>query len=141
MATCSRVEAQVTSLHKRIRDFLCDLLTSGPSSREKHFRQNFQNFVQGILATHFGDFLASQSSRENCMFCTNRVKSKTIFKKILVSLISRAPLLSCLPLPLPKPPFSSLILHQSSRKGIGFHLFSMYFKFLALVFLDFVFKL
>ena len=57
------------------------------------------------------------------------------------SLASRAHTLSFPPLPLPKPSFSSSILHQSSRKGMSFLLFSKYFKFLALVFLDFVFMM
>ena len=69
-------------------------------------------------------------------------------KTFQFSFASRAHTLSCLPLPLPKPilpltkpPFSSSILHQSWRKGMSFLLFSMYFKFLALVFLDFVYML
>ena len=62
-------------------------------------------------------------------------------------LTSRASSLSCPPLPLPKPsfsltkpPFSSSILHQSSRIGMGFLLFSMYFEFPTLVLLDFVLR-
>ena len=39
------------------------------------------------------------------------------------------------------PPFSSSSLHQSSRKGMGFDIFLMYFLFLTLDFLDCVFLL
>ena len=45
----------------------------------KRLRKNFQNFVHRILATHFGDLLVGQLSRENCVFCTNRVKSQIVF--------------------------------------------------------------
>ena len=66
---------------------------------------------------------------------------KRFSKNFQFSLASRAHTFSCPSLPLPKPPFSSSILHQSSRKCLSFLLFSMYFKFLALVFLDFVYML
>ena len=112
------------------------------SQSQKTLRQIFQNFVKGFLVTRFGNLLATHSSRNNRMFCTNRVKFKTVLKTFQFSHASRAHTLSCPPLPLikppfslTKPPFSSSILHQSSRKCMGFLLFSKYFKFLALVFL------
>ena len=129
------MEALVTSLHRRIHNSLRDLLVSGPSSHEKHLDKIFK-----ILPRDFGDLFASQTSRENHVFCTNMVKSKTIF----FSLTSCASSLSCPPLPLPKPPFSltkppfsSAILHQSLRIGMSFLLFSIYFKFPTLVFFGF----
>ena len=45
------------------------------SQSQKRHRQNFQNFVQGILVTCFGDLLVGQLSHENRVLCTNRVKS------------------------------------------------------------------
>ena len=80
LATWSWVEAPVVSLLRMIRDFL----TSGLLSREKHLRQIFQKFCQGILATHVGNLLATHSSRENHVFCTNRFKSMTVFKNFSV---------------------------------------------------------
>ena len=142
--TLSRVEALVVSLRRSFRDSLA----GGCPSHEKDFRQNFQNFVQGFLATHFGDLLAGHLSRENRVFCTNRVKSQTILKNFLVF-----PRITCTSFFFSASPFpkTSIVshktsifffnLHQSSRKCMGFLLFSVYFKFLALVFLDFVFML
>ena len=140
------------SLLRMLRDSLCDLLTSGPSNCEKHLgpfmkntKTNFSNFV----TRDFGDLLATYSSHEKHVFCTSRVKSKTVFKKLFSFPLHHMLFsLSCKPLPLPKPPFSltkppfsSSILHQSSRKGMDCLLFSKYFMFLALDFLDFVFLL
>ena len=51
---------------------------------KKNTWTNFSKFCQGILATHFGDLLASQSSHKNRVFCINRVKSKTVFKHFSV---------------------------------------------------------
>ena len=42
------------------------------------------------MAAHFHDWLAGYSSHENRMFCTNRVKTQTVFQKVLVSLASHA---------------------------------------------------
>ena len=111
----------------------------------KRFRQNFQNFVQGFC---FDDLLTSHMSHESCVFWTNKVKSQTIFKNFLVF-----PRITCTSFFFSASPFpkTSIVshktsifffnLHQSSRKCMGFLLFSLYFKFLALVFLDFVFML
>ena len=74
------MEAPVVSLLRMI----CDFLTSGLLSREKHLRQIFQKFCQGILATHVGNLLATHSSRENHVFCTNKFKSMTVFKNFSV---------------------------------------------------------
>ena len=101
------------------------------------------------MTRDFGDLLATYSSHEKHVFCTSRVKSKTVFKKLFSFPLHHMLFsLSCKPLPLPKPPFSltkppfsSSILHQSSRKGMDCLLFSKYFMFLALDFLDFVFLL
>ena len=96
----------------------------------------------------FGDLLTSQLIRKNHVFCTNRVKSQTILKTFLVfpCITCTHLVLSASPSPktsiiFTKPPFSSSILHQFSRKGMRFLLFSMNFKFLALVFLDFMYVL
>ena len=70
----------VTSLHREFRDSL----VSGCPSCKKRLRQNFQNFLQGFLATRFGNLLVGYMSCENHVFCTNRVKSQTVFKNILV---------------------------------------------------------
>ena len=96
------------------------------------------------MATHFGDLLASQLSCKNRVFCINRVKSQTVFKNFSVFPHITCTDLSCLPLLLPKPPLSLTNPPFSSsifKKGMGFLLFSMYFKFLALVFFDFVYML
>ena len=77
--TCLRTEALVTSFHRRIHNSLRDLLVSGPSSHEKHLDKIFK-----ILPRDFGDLFASQTSRENHVFCTNMAKSKTIFKNFSV---------------------------------------------------------
>ena len=61
----------VTSLHREFRDSL----VSGCPSCKKRLRQNFQNFLQGFLATRFGNLLVGYMSCENHVFCTNRVKS------------------------------------------------------------------
>ena len=51
---------------------------------QKTLRQIFQNLSHGILATWPGDLLAIHSSWEKCVFCTNRVKSKKVFKNFSV---------------------------------------------------------
>ena len=147
LATGLQVEAPVASLLRMLRLPL-RLTRNWTFQSRKTLKQIFQNLWHGILATWLGDMFATHSSREKCVFCANRVIFKTVFKNYSVSLASCACSLSCLPLPLPKsqfsltkPPFSSSILHQSSRKGMGFLLFSKYFMFLALEFLDFVFLL
>ena len=100
------------------------------------------------MATCFGDLIMGHLSHKNHVFCTNRVKSQTILKNFL-----GFPRIMCTPFvfstsPSPKTSIVShktsiffFNLHQSSRKCMGFLLFSLYFKFLALVFLDFVFML
>ena len=130
--TWSWVEAPVASLHRRFRNSL----TSGSPSREKGlnkiFKKNFKGFWQLVLAT------CLQVNWVTKIACFARIglNLRQFSKTFQFFLASRAHTLSCPPLPLPKPPFSSSILHQSSRKGIGYLLFSLYFKFLALVFLD-----
>ena len=78
-----------------------DLVASGSSNHEltqkvsqlsresiclsrKWLRQNFQNSIHGILATHFADLLVGQLSHENRVFCTNKVKSQIVFKNFSV---------------------------------------------------------
>ena len=72
------------------------------------------------------------------MFCTYRVKSQMVYKNFSVFPLHHiyTPCLVC-----HSCSQNLHFLHQSSRKGMGFLLFSMYFKFLALVFLDFVYML
>ena len=72
-----------------------------------------------------------------------RVVFRAVLKTFHFSLASCDCSSSCPSLPLPnspfshtKPPFSSSFLHQSSRKGMGYVSFLMYFIFLALDFLD-----
>ena len=100
------------------------------------------------MSWDIGDLLATHSSREIACFAQIGLNPRQFKKKFQFSLTLRASSLSSSPFPLPKPPFSltkpsfsSSILHQSSRKGIGFLLFPMYFMLLALDFLDFVFTL
>ena len=50
----------------------------------KTLKQIFQNLSHGILAIWPSNLLATYSSREKRVFCTNKVKSKTIFKKFSV---------------------------------------------------------
>ena len=100
------------------------------------------------MQLYFGDSFASQSSHENCGFCITRIKFKTIFKNFLVFPRIMCTLIVLSASPSPK---TSIFTHKTSiffinpssifKKRNGFHLFSMYFKFLALVFLDFVFML
>ena len=73
------MKAPVANLHRMIRDSLHNLLANGLPSREKH-----RQISQKNLSRDFGDFLATHSSRKNCVFCTNRVKSMIVFKKNLV---------------------------------------------------------
>ena len=137
------MEALVASLLKMLRD----LLASGPSSHEKHLEIFFKICHMGFwrldLVTCSRLILVAKNT-----FCTNWVKSKTVFKNFSVFLRITCYFISCPPLHLPKPPFSltkppfsSSIIPQTSRKGTGFLLFSKYFMFLALDFLDFVFLL
>ena len=82
--------------------------------------------------------LASQLSSENRVFCTNRVKSQIVFKNFSIF-----PRITCTHLvfsasPSPKTSIFSINLQE---KVWVFLLFSMYFKFLVLVFLDFVYML
>ena len=148
LATCSQVEAPVASLHRMIRDSLRNLLVSGLLNHEKHLDKFFKNFVKRfwllILAT------CSQLILVGKITCFTQIElnPRQFSKTFQFSLTSRPHTLSCPPLPLPKPPFSlaklpfsSSILYQFSRKGTHFLLFSKYFKFLALVFLDFVFMM
>ena len=67
------------SLHRWIRDSLCDLFLCGLPSREKHLEKIFK-----IWSRDFGDLLAGQSSHEKRVLCTNRVKYKTVFKNFSV---------------------------------------------------------
>ena len=58
------------------------------SQSQKRLSKNFQNFVQGILATRLGDLLASHWSHEKHVFCKRRVKNQTIFQNFSFSLAS-----------------------------------------------------
>ena len=114
----------------------------------KILRQIFQNLSHRFLATWLGDLFATHSSREIHVFCTIRVIFRAVFKNFHFSLAFCDCSLFCPSLLLPnspfshiEPPFSSLFLHQSLRKGIGSVFFSKYFMFLALDFLDCVFLL
>ena len=138
-----------------------DLVASGNSSRElpqkvsrlslkwicqswKRLRQNFQNFVHRILATHFGDLLAGQLSRENRVFCTNRVKSQTVFKNFSVF-----PHITCTHLVLSASlsPKTSIVTHKTSiffinpssifKKRYGFSLIFNVFQVSSPSFLGF----
>ena len=109
----------------------------------KIFRKT-KNLCNSVLATRSQ---VKPATKFPC-FAKIGLNLKQFSKTFQLSLASHAHTLSYPPLPLLKPPlslrkttFSSSILHQSSRKGMGFLLFSMYFKFLALVFLDFVYML
>ena len=77
------MEAPIVSLHRRIHDSLHDLLASGPSNHEKHLDKFFKVLLRDF-GDSFGDSLISQTSPENHVFCTNRVKSKKIFKNFYV---------------------------------------------------------
>ena len=107
------------------------LTSEWKSQSWKRLREIFQNLAQGILATHFGDLLASHMSCEKRVFCTNKVKSQTILKKNF-----SFPRITCKPLCLLRLSlsqnchFHSQNLHfplqssQSSRKGMCFQFFS-----------------
>ena len=121
---------------------------SGPSSREKHLDNFFKIYDTGFWRLNLATRLRLIPVAKNASFAQIGLNSRQFSKTFQFFPTSRAVSLSCLSLPLPKqpfsltkPPFSSSILHQSSRKGMSFLLFSKYFMFLALVFLDFVFLL
>ena len=65
------------------------------------------------MATQFGDSLASKLSRENRVFCTNRVKTQTVFQKLF-----NFPLITCLSLGL---------LRLSLSQNCHFHSKNLYF--------------
>ena len=104
LVTYSWVETLVASLHKLICDSHRDLLMSGLSRREKHLDKFFKKFCQGILATHVGNLLATNSSHKNHVFCTNRVKSNIVFKNFFIfpRIMCTHFVLSSSPFPSPK---------------------------------------
>ena len=133
LATGSRVEAPVASLLRMLRNSLHDLLASRPSNRKKHLVKFFKIYHTGFwwldLATCSRLILVTK----NTCFAQIGLNSRQFSKTFQFSLASCVVSLSCPPLPLPKPassltkpPFSSSILPQSSRKGMGFLLFSKY---------------
>ena len=113
---------------------------------QKTLRQIFQNLPHGILATWPGDLLTIHSSWEKCVFCTNRVKSKKVFKNFSIF-----PRITCYFIVLSASPSSktTIFTYKTSiffinpspifKKRYGFSQFSKYFMFLAFDFLDFVF--
>ena len=148
LSTCSRVKAPIAKVTQNFSRLPLRLLYGWNFQSWKTLRQNLQNFVLGVsrlvLATcpwlglitkivcfaQWGPFLGLAS------------------KNFHFSLASRDYSSSYLPFPLSKPscshtksPYSPSPLHQSSRKGMGFVSFSIYFTFLAIYFLDCVFLL
>ena len=111
---CNSLVSESPSREKHLENFskflgfghFCDYIASGSSSREltqklswftrkwisqsrKRLSKNFQNFVQGILATRLGYLLMSHWSHEKCVFCKRRVKNQTNFQNFSFSFTSR----------------------------------------------------
>ena len=131
-----------------IRVSLRDFLAGGPSSREKHLDKFFKIFHMGFwwldLVTCSWLILVTKNA---CFvlwgFFSGQFSKTFHFSLAYCDCSLSCPFFSLLnsPCSLKNPPFSSSSLHQSSRKGMGFVIFSMYFLFIALDFLDFEFLL
>ena len=127
-------------------DSLHDLLTSGPSSCEKHLDKFFKICHMGFwglkLATCSRLILVAKKA---CFaqYFQDSFQKLFVFPSHLVTIhcLVRPSLFENHHFHTQNPPFSSSFLYQSPRKGMGFLLFSKYFMFLALEFLDFVFLL
>lgn len=101
------------------------LISKSKSQLRKRLRENFQN----LGSRDFGDSLASQLSREKCVFCKNRVKNQIFFQNFSVSLTSRACLFVFSASPSLKIAIFTLKtsififnLHSKSKKRYGFSL-------------------
>ena len=138
MATCLRVEAPVARLYRSFRSSLSDFLTGVPSSGKKHL-ENFSKIFS--MAAWLGDLFATWFSHEKRMFCALRTVFKTFqfslehFWLFIVFLIRLSHILTMFHSQIHH--FSSSSLLQTSRKGMGFLIFSKYSMFIVLDFLIF----
>ena len=132
-----------------VRDSRHNLLTGGPSSREKHLNKFFKICNTGFWRLDLVTCSQLIPVAKNVCFALWGLFLGQFSKTLHFSLAYYDYSLSCpflsltnSPCSLQKnPPFSSSFLHKSSRKGTGSIFFSMYFTFLALDFLDCMFVL
>ena len=118
-ATWLQVEALVLSLHRRFRDSLAGKPSNHEKDLDKIFKILFKGFWWLILTT---------CSRVNWVvkivcFAQIGLNLRQFSKTFQFSLISRAHTLYCLPLPLPKPPFSSSIFKNRYEFSLIFNVF------------------
>ena len=139
LATCVRVEAPVARVTQKVLRLPVRLTRGWNFQSRKTLRQFFFFFKilsYAFLATCFGDLFATQSSCKKLVFFTMRVLFRSSFKTFHFSFTSPNYSSSCLSFPLSKSPcsltnspYSSSLLHQSSRKGMDSFSFSLYFTF------------
>ena len=118
-ATWLQVEALVLSLHRRFRDSLAGKPSNHEKDLDKIFKILFKGFWWLILTT---------CSRVNWVakivcFAQIGLNLRQFSKNFQFSLISRAHTLYCLPLPLPKPQFSSSIFKNRYEFSLIFNVF------------------
>ena len=131
--------SQVASSSKGVRNSLASRNPGHEKDLEKFFKILFKGFWWLSLATH---------SRVNWVakiacFAQIGLKLQQFFKNFSVSLTSHAFFFDFSASPslknaifTPKPLFLSSIFTQNPWKGMGFHFLSLYFKFIALFFME-----
>ena len=119
-----------------------DLFVSGRSSREKHLANFSKLLAWSVLAGETGDCLATYLSCENRVVCKKKLFFNTVLKKALNFFFFFLASCDCSfsgltfnnSTPLWSTPKSSTILSpfsQSSMKGMGFVLYSLFFTVIA----------
>ena len=148
LATCSWMEALVARVTQKFSRLPLRLPHEWNFQSWKTLRQNFQNFVLGVSRLVLATCLWLGLITKIVCFAQWGPFLGLASKNFHFSLASLDYSSSYLPFPLSKPscshtksPYSPSPLHQSSRKGMGFVSFSIYFTFLAIYFLDCVFLL
>ena len=123
--------AQVAKIGSLKLQLTRDYLASISPSREKDLEIFFQNLGLRVFGNSLGNSFTSQLSRENRVFCKNRVKIQTIFQNFSLSLASRVCPFVFSPSPSLKTTFftpkTSILLFNLHSKSKKRYVFSLLF--------------